>query len=270
MRRALVVAVGLLVVAAVPRAALARRGVRPLFEPTDLELEDPGVTELDLQAGVIRGQLPWRLVIPDFEVDLGLTNWLELDLDGSYALEAPPGSFRFSNAAPDNLWPAFKLGLYDWVDEGKSADELTAWALGAQVGPKIPVAPGSEGVGAEALLLLGHVLWKAHFVLNAGMFVDPHPTATSNRPVGVELGLDFDRDLDKNGHYQVTAELSSVMFLSGDPNQLLATAGLAWTPIPPYTQISLVGLAGFLEGSDKYGVLLGLTQKIGIWGKPRS
>jgi hypothetical protein len=31
-----------------------------------------------------------------------------------------------------------------------------------------------------------------------------------------------------------------------------------------------VGLVGFLEGSDKYGVLLGLTQKIGIWGKPRN
>jgi hypothetical protein len=270
MRRALVVAVGFLVSSAVSGAAQARRGVRPLFEPTDLELEDPGVSEFDLQVGVIRGQGPWRLVVPDFEIDLGILRNLEFDLDGSYALEAPgPGSFRFENAAPDNLWPAAKFGIYDWVDEGKNADELTAWAVGAQVGPKIPVAPGSHGVGFEALTLVGHVLWKAHFVLNAGMFVDPHPSATSARPVGIELGLDFDRDLDKGGHYQVTAELSGVKFLSSDPNQLLATAGLAWTPIPPYTQISLVGLVGFLDGSDKYGVLLGLTQKIGIWGKPR-
>jgi hypothetical protein len=264
------VAVGLLL-ALSSGAAEARRGVRPLFEPTDLELEEPGVTELDLQMGLIRGQGPWRLVVPDFEIDLGILRNLELDLDGSYALEAPgPGSFRFENAVPDNLWPALKFGIYDWADEGTSADELTAWALGGQVGPKIPVAPGSSGVGLEALLLVGHVLWKAHFVLNAGMFWDPRPSATSTRPLGVELGLDFDRDLDARGHYQVTAELSGVKFVSSDPNQLLATAGLAWTPIPPYTQISLVGLVGFLEGSDKYGLLLGLTQKIGIWGKPRS
>jgi hypothetical protein len=68
----------------------------------------------------------------------------------------------------------------------------------------------------------------------------------------------------------VTAELSGVKFLSSDPDQLLATAGVGRTPNPPYTQINIVGLVGFLEGSDKYGVLLGITQKIGIWGKPRS
>jgi hypothetical protein len=269
MRRALVVAVGLAVLAGA-RVAHARRGVRPLFEPTDLELEDPGVTELDLQAGVIRGQLPWRLVIPDFELDLGLTRWLEFDVDGAYALEAPPGGFKFQDAAPDNLWPAFKVGIYDWADEGATDYDTSAWAVGAQVGPKLPVASGSHGVGFEALVLLGHVAWKAHFVLNAGWFVDPFPSAMSERPNGIELGLDFDRDLDKRGHYQVTAELSGVKFISSDPNQLLATAGLGWTPIPPYTQITLVGLVGFLEGSDKYGVLLGLTQKIGIWGKPRN
>jgi hypothetical protein len=269
MRRA-VVAVGLLAVLLAPRAARARRGVRPLFEPTDLELEDPGVAELDLQAGPIRGQGPWRLVIPDVELDLGLLRWLELDVDGAYALEAPPGSFKFQDAAPDNLWVALKVGIWDWADEGKGEDDVSAWALGGQVGPKLPVAAGSHAVGIEALALLGHVLWRTHTVLNAGMFVDPYPSATSDRPVGIELGVDFDCDLDKAQHYQVTAELSGVKFLSSDPDQLLATAGVGWTPNPPYTQINLVGLVGFLEGSDKYGFLVGVTQKIGIWGKPRN
>jgi hypothetical protein len=270
MRRALVFAVVLGISSSLSGAARARRGVRPLFEPTDLELEDPGVTELDLQIGVIRGQGPWRLVVPDFELDLGILRNLELDLDGSYALEAPgPGSFKFEDAAPDNLWPALKIGIYDWVDEGNDADALAAWALGTQVGPKIPAAPGSHGIGFEVLALIGHVVHRAHFVLNAGAFIDPSPAPTASRPIGIEVGLDFDRDLDGAGHYQVTAELSGVRFVSNDPNQLLATAGLAWTPIPPYTQISIVGLVGFLEGSDRYGALLGLTQKIGLWGKPR-
>jgi len=270
MRRALVFAIVLAGASGLSGVARARRGVRPLFEPTDLELEDPGVSELDLQVGLVRGQGPWRLVVPDFEIDLGVLRNLELDVDGSYALEAPgPGSFKFEDAAPDNLWAALKIGVADWVDEGKDADDLTAWALGAQAGPKIPAASGSHGVGFEVLVLVGHVVRSAHFVLNAGAFVDPSPAPAANRPIGIEVGVDFDRDLDAAGHYQVTAELSGVRFLSSDPNQLLATAGLAWTPIPPYTQLSIVGLVGFLEGSDRYGLLFGLTQKIGIWGRPR-
>jgi len=266
MRRALALGVSLAVAVAAPGAAFARQGVRPLFEPTDLELEDPGIVEVDLQAGVIRGQGPYRLVIPDLELDVGLTRNIELDLDAAYALEAPgPGSFKFENAAPDNLWPAAKIGLYDWADEGHSPDELTAWAIGAQLGPKLPAASGSHGVGFEGLLLVGHVVHRAHFVLNAGMFVDPSPAPATARPVGIELGLDFQRDLDSDGHYQVTAELSGVKFVSSDPNQLLATAGLAWSPTAA-TQLSIVGLCGFLEGSDRYGALLGLSQKFGFFG----
>jgi hypothetical protein len=149
----------------------------------------------------------------------------------------------FDNPAPDNLWPAAKFGIYDWVDEGRAADEAVAWAVGGQVGPKAPVAPGSRGVGAEALLLVGHVVHGMHFVLNTGAFVDPHPAPDVGRPIGIEVGLDFDSDLDDAGHYQATAELSGVKFLSSDPNQLLATAGFAWSPTPA-TQISLVGLVG--------------------------
>ncbi|HEY2900706.1 MAG TPA: hypothetical protein VGL59_09035 [Polyangia bacterium] len=271
MRRALAVAILIALTTLPAGAALARRGVRPLFEPTDLELEDPAVVELDLQAGTIRGQGPWRLVIPDFELDVGILRNLELDVDGAYALEAPgPGSFKFENAAPDNLWVAAKMGFYDWVDEGASPAELTAWALGAQVGPKLPVAPGSHALGVEGLLLIGHVIRRAHFVLNAGAFLDPNPAPGAARPIGIELGLDFDRDLDAAGHFQVTAELSGVRFVSSDPNQLLMTAGLAWSPTPA-TQISLVGLVGFLEGSDRYGALVGISQKVGFFGaKPRS
>jgi len=46
---------------------------------------------------------------------------LELDVDGSYALEAPgPGSFKFEDAAPDNLWAALKIGVADWSTRGRT------------------------------------------------------------------------------------------------------------------------------------------------------
>ena len=41
--------------------AFARRGVRPLFEPTDLELEKTGTLDIDLQAGMIRSRGPARV-----------------------------------------------------------------------------------------------------------------------------------------------------------------------------------------------------------------
>src|SRR5262245_40873985 len=60
------------------------RPVRRLFEPTDLEFEDPGVVEADLQFGVVRGEESYRIAVPDAELDLGLTSNLEFDLDGQF------------------------------------------------------------------------------------------------------------------------------------------------------------------------------------------
>src|SRR5437868_15205334 len=99
------IALAVALVASLPTVALAR-ATRPLFEPTDLELEDAGVTEIDLQMGAVRSPGPWRVVVPDFELDLGILPWLELDLDGAYAIEGPTtGPFSFDHAAPDSLWP---------------------------------------------------------------------------------------------------------------------------------------------------------------------
>ena len=241
------------------REAGARRGVRPLFEPTDLELESPGVMEIDLQAGGIRSQGPWRAVIPDFELDLGLLRNVELDLDGAYAIEGPAtGPFAFDHPAPDSLWLSVKLGLLDFEDEGRGL------ALGIQGGPKLPAAAGSRGVGFEGLLLVGVAVKRTHVVLNLGAFVDPAPDATSARPIALEAGLDLDQDIDAQGHWSFKGELSAVRFLSTDPNQLLATGGIAWSPRDEI-ELSVIGLLGFLAGNDRYGVLLGFSPKIRLF-----
>jgi hypothetical protein len=153
--------------------AQARR-VRPLFEPTDLELEDPGMLDLDLQLGVIQGRGPARLVVPDFELDVGVLPNLEIDVDGAYAVEGPSsGPFSFDHAAPDSLWPAAKVGIYDANDRCAR----TAFAVGVQLGPKVPVAVASHGLGVEGLALVGTAIARTHLVWNAGAFVDPAPDA---------------------------------------------------------------------------------------------
>ena len=259
-RAVLLAACGVLVAST---STVNARTLRPLFEPTDLEMEPTGLLDIDIQLGAIRSPGPWRVVMPDFELDFGLLPNLELDLDGAYAVEGPStGPFSFDHAAPDSLWPSLKLGLYDEHD----GVTQRAWALGLQAGPKIPVAPGSHGIGVEGLVLVGYLLGPLHTVLNLGAFADPAPDASSGRPLGIEAGLDFELDLDNVNRFSLTGEVSGVRFVSDDPQQLLATAGLKWAASRSL-DLSIVGLWGFLAGSDRYGALLGISPKFRLFGR---
>ena len=53
-------------------------------------------------------------------------------------------------------------------------------------------------------------------------------------------------------------------FLSADPHQLTATAGLAWSP-SARLELSLVAVGGLLAGGDRYGLLLGVSPKFALW-----
>ena len=241
--------------------ARARATPRPRFEPTDLEWENTGVAELDLQFGPVRGQGPWRIVVPDFELDLGLLPWLEIDLDGAYAVEGPAtGPFSLDHSAPDALWLSVKLGLYGVHDDG---DTFGA-ALGVQIGPKLPVAAGSHGLGVESLLLSGGTLRRLTAVLNLGGFIDPAPDASSGRQIGVEAGLDLRFKLDHHDRFGLTGELAGTHFLSRDPDQLQATLGFVWS-VRPTLDLSITGLVGSLSGGDRYGVLLGISPKVRLF-----
>jgi hypothetical protein len=242
-------------------SALGRPHLRRHFEPTDLELQEPGVTELDTEVGLIRGQSAWRVVAPDFELDLGLARWLELDLDGAFAIEgAADRPFSFDHTAPDPLWPSLKVGALDLLDDGSRS----TFAFGAQAGPKLPTLPGSHGVGAEALLLGGVKLGRTELVLNVGGFVDPAPTRASQRVTGLESGVTWAQDLDRLGRYSLNTDLSAVLFPSGDPSQVQATFGPA-VQATEWLDLSLTTLVGFTAGSDRYGMLLGFSPHARVW-----
>jgi hypothetical protein len=257
-RRRLAAAI-VLVLAWLP--ARAGAAPRPRFEPTDLEWEDTGIAELDLQFGPVRGQGPWRVVVPDFELDLGLLPWLEIDLDGAYAVEGPDtGPFSLDHSAPDALWPSVKLGLYGVHDTG----DAYGAALGVQVGPKLPVAPGAHGLGVEGLLLGGGMAGRLTAVLNLGGFIDPAPDANSGRQIGMEVGLDLRLRLDQRNRFGLTGELGGTIFTSPDPNQLQLTLGFVWS-VRPTLDLSLTGLLGTLSGGDRYGLFLGVSPKVRLF-----
>jgi hypothetical protein len=241
-------------------ATPAHAAKHPRFEPTDLELERPGTLELDTQFGVVRGQDPYRLVMPDFEIDLGIFANVELDLDGAYAIEGnpPDGPTLLDHQAPDNLWASVKVGLVDWRD----AATQRAWAIGVQVGPKLPLAADNHGVGVEGLALLGHAAGPVHLVLDLGALADPH-VGTAARPVGVEGGIDAELEIVQNA-WSLLGELGGIHYVSADSDQLAATAGLQYSPIPRL-DLSLVAMVGLAPGSDTFGVLFGVSPKLAVW-----
>jgi hypothetical protein len=212
--------------------------------------------EIDLQLGAVKGPDASRIVSPDLELDLGLVDGVELDLDDAFAAEGAGGRRFFDHESLDNLWLSAKIGLYDAHDDARS------WALGVQVGPKLPLATGAQGIGVEGLLLIGFMTGPLHLVGQVGGLVDPH-TGAAARPFGPEAGLDLEYELVPD-RWSLLGELGAVWYHTSDPNQLAVTAGIQFSPAQTL-DLSLVGLVGLLPGSDPFGLLFGISPKLALW-----
>lgn len=244
--------------------ASARHGLRPRFEPSDLDLDEPGVFAVDEQVGALRSVGPWRLVFSDFELTLGVLKNVELSVDSAYAVEGPTaGPYRFDHAAPDITWVSARVGLLDYAD-----DDGSSWAFGVRLGPKLPTVRGARGVGCEGLLLLERTLTRTKLTVNAGGLVDPAPAAGEARPRAGEGSIGVTEDLDAHGRYSLGAEIAGVHFISADRDQLLLSGSFAFSPRPGF-ELSVTDLIGFLPGSDRYGLLLGASFEVPLWRAPR-
>jgi hypothetical protein len=243
---------------AAPAGVYARP--RPRFEPTDLEWEETGVFEADVELGAIRSPGPWRFVLADFELDFGILPNVEIGLDGAYAIEGPTlGAFSFDHAVVYPLWLSTKIGLYDDHDP----ETGRARAVGVQIGPKLPIAAGSRGLGGEALLVFGGSRRGLTVAVNLGAFIEPAQPGLG-RQAGAEAGLDLELQLDDQDRFQLTGEIGGAYFISNDPTQLHATAGLTWSATP-MLDFSVVGIVGILPGDDHYGLLFGVEPKLRVF-----
>lgn len=262
MRRALRVVFAVALVATAPTNAGAS-SFRPRFEPTDLELEDPGTLELDLQVGPTTGDHgAGRFFLPDYELDVGLLPRFEIDVDGAAALEPlSPGNGgdKTRLAIGEPLWTSAKVGLFDLKDVGP----LDGTALGLQLGPRLPLAKDLRGAGYEALALVGLDRGAIHVVLNAGGLVDPAVSGARRRPFGVLGGVDLAIDLDAAKRWSLTGEAGGGYYLAEYPKQLTLTAGAAWDTAP--MALSLIALYTPIGDADRFGVLAGVAPKITLF-----
>jgi len=225
-----------------------------------MEFKEPGAAELDMEFGLVRGETAYRVSAPDFELDLGLTSNIEFDVAGEFAVAGPDtGEFTFNHTSPDNILTSAKVGLLD------IGDQQSAWSVGVQLGPKLPVANGNRRVGVEGLALVG---WRHHqdtwLVVNLGGLLDPEPDPQTPRPAAVEGGIDFSRPLDTGGLWTLDVALSGVRYFSPDNDQLNVTVGVTWS-VNDHLDVSLSALGGPLSGGDRWGVLIGFTPKAQLW-----
>lgn len=251
----ILVAVG---VSAVTAPVVARPG-RARFEPTDLDLEKPGVMEIDTQVGVTSGDgvAGNRVVLPDFEVDVGLTSRVELSIDGAFSVDHyDDGSRQLQGEA---LWTGVKLGLLDFRDP----EDRTGFAVGAQLGPRIGTVGGS-GVGYGALGLLGYRGTAMHSTANLGYFIDPGPRALGTHSKSVVLGLDFEVDLDERSEWSLLGSTAFAYYATDEPTEWLVALG-ASVDASKVWNFHLTALGGILPGEDRLGILFGATPRFALW-----
>lgn len=259
--RAAALAAAALVVTA---GGAARAETRPRFEPTDLAIEPPGVLEADLQLGAIHGDGAGRsrLLVPDFEIDLGLTDRVEIDLDGTFTVDdfADRDRRRFGG---EPLWAAVKLALLDQHVGGQpDGARDRGFGLGLQLGPRLPGTSRTHGVGYQSLALLGATWGSAKLALNAGGMVDTGAQVGRPRPVAATVGLDLAYDLSRR--LTVLGELGAAIYASDDPNDFSGSLGIQWATSDAL-RLSAVLVGGLLPGGDRVGLLLGITPKLSLF-----
>jgi hypothetical protein len=227
------------------------------FEPDDLELEQPGTLDFDLQLGPMLGSSASgnHLLMPDFEIGLGLTRNVELDVSGTFTLDRENGQRHVSG---DALWIATKLGLFDSRDA-----QGNAWAFGLELGPRLPTLDAG-GIGYGALGLLGFTHRGLALALNAGGMIDPGASLSQEHPSSLVLGLDLNAALDQEGRWSVQSELGVAHYLSSDPDELSFTLGATYA-VSRRLDVSLTALGGFLPNTDHAGLLLGVSPQVGLW-----
>lgn len=227
------------------------------FEPEDLQLEQPGILDFDLQVGPVRGTSPTgnHAVIPDFEISLGLTRSVELDLMGALTLDQENGRRHLTG---DALWIASKLGLLESRDARGNA-----WALGLELGPRLATFDAA-GIGYGMLGLFGFTHNGFALVLNAGSLIDPGATLSDQHPASLVFGLDLQADLDRRGRWSILSELGLAHYLSSDADELALALGATYA-VSRRLDVSLTALGGFLPNTDHLGLLLGVSPQLGLW-----
>lgn len=237
-----------------PGRAAARRFFRARFRPNTLELQDPGQLEIDSELGGVYGdgQDGTRTPVPDFEVGLGVFDWLELNLDSSFS-ETQLGTQNKFVGEP--IWLSGRFDVYSF-DDKKTGNNF---GIGAQVGPRLPNVGNALGVGVAAVGLIGGGSQTFNVVLNTGSTLD------AGQSFALTYGLDLEYKLTLRRKWTLNGEIAGAHYFGGGaPDQLLVNAGFGLV-INDDVELALLLLTGPVYRGDRVGLLVDLTYDFHLW-----
>lgn len=224
------------------------RGRRPVFDPEDLDMQDSGIVQVNMLAGVQSDSGGFRAIAPDWELNCAVTDRLELGVDGAISVVFPDGlGAARQPVQADNIWLSAKHLIID-IERGA---QRNAWAIGLQHGPRLPFAPDTYGLGYQALGLVARNVDNIRVVFNLGVFADPKVTGLQDRPMGVLTGLDATLVLDAARRWELDPDLSFGRYSDGT-NEATAALLLQFSP-SARLDLGLQVSGGWLAGGPAWG-----------------
>lgn len=236
-----------------PARAEARRFYRARFETDTLELELPGEIEIDSQVGGFYGDGhdKSRLVVPDVEIDVGVLDWLEIDLDAALIVsQLEPEQVMLVG---DPIWLTARVDVLNLRDSESGA----TFGIGLQAGPRLPSVQTPVGVGFGGLVLFGGGTRDLHVIANVGALLD------YKQKRAVLYGVDVEYELGER--WSVLGNFAAAYYF-GDPQQLLLGAGGAYRP-NQRVELSLLAIGGPFVHGDRAGGLFGVSYSLQAWGR---
>jgi len=240
-----------------PARAYARI-FRARFEPETLELQDPGKLEIDVQMGGLYGDGVDgnRIIVPDLEIDLGLTDWLEIDIDGAFSITqvATPEV----GLGGDPLWVSARVEVLNLEDE-----EGRNFGIGLQLGPRFQTVDNARGVGLGSLLLVGGGTKTLHGVVNLGFFMDREQATAIAYGAGVEW------EFERRHKWSLQGQLAGAHYFGKtngdtDKDQTFLLAGVG-REISETLQLALLALTGPFAKGDRLGLMAAVTWDHQLW-----
>jgi hypothetical protein len=240
-----------------PEPAQARF-FRARFEPETLELQDPGKLEIDVQMGGLYGDGVdgSRIIIPDLEIDIGLTDWLEIDIDGAFSLTQV--AMPSLGVGGDPLWVSARFELLNLEDEeGKN------FGIGLQVGPRFQTVDNARGVGLGSLLLVGGGTRTLRSVVNLGVFMDREQATALAYGAGVEW------EFERRHKWSLQGLLAGAHYFGNthgdtDKDQTFLLTGVG-RQLSETLELSLLALTGPFAKGDRLGLMAALTWDHQLW-----
>lgn len=235
--------------------AQARRFFRSRFRPGDLEIQNVGELELQMELGGVYGdgEDGSRAPLPDFSLGLGLLEWLEVDIDSSYAQTQLGQSTTQYVGEP--LWVTGRVELYDFKDKKTGS----SFGIGAQVGPRLPNVNNAKGIGVGAVGLIGGGTKSLSVVLNLGSTVD------ASQSPSINFGVDLQYEFELRHKWSLLGEVAGAHFFGDDVrNQLLLNVGFG-AELSDQLELNVLALTGPFFHGDRFGLLAGVQYDHDLW-----